>query len=524
MARRGQGRRRGTPAPSIPINPALVLIGDVRQAPVEIQEGGRVFKPDVVLWVRAQDGIVLGHLLSLPGQRSQLLVQALLEAALTPGNDTKPELPGRVILFDQKLADEVRVILSQFGVEVAVSAPIEEFDAIFADLFSYLEQENQEMPLELPDDVLRPLLAAADRLWRARPWEYVFDEPPFVIESSQVGVGPVYASVLGARAEVFGVSIFTTLDDFIRFVDMGENLLATPPGLEPDVPVDLNQVIQHPSFLLSFDPKESMRSDYRDHLARCGWSRRLSVVPTFAAVGGGREPHEVTAEDGQMLGVVVDALVTFCQRHRRLLATDTLPIEDSIDVRRDEQDLSVAVRIPPELDYVDEDEYEEEENGEGGADTAPAQTATVYRFKVSLSDDKDVWRRIDVRGDQTLVALHNAIQDAFDWDDDHMYSFFLSGKAWDRQSEFARPGVGGDMMEGHRSARVRLDRLGLRPRQRIMYIFDYGDEWRHDVRVEKMDLAPEAGRYPRIVEEHGTPPPQYPDWDDDEETDEDDTI
>ncbi|MDA8219487.1 MAG: hypothetical protein M0Z94_17940, partial [Dehalococcoidales bacterium] len=57
---------------------------------------------------------------------------------------------------------------------------------------------------------------------------------------------------------------------------------------------------------------------------------------------------------------------------------------------------------------------------------------------------------------------------------------YSSGKAWDRSTEYVRPETRGF---GERGANVRLDRLGLRPRKRFLYIFDFGDEWRHDVRV-----------------------------------------
>nr|MDA8219110.1 hypothetical protein [Dehalococcoidales bacterium] len=75
---------------------------------------------------------------------------------------------------------------------------------------------------------------------------------------------------------------------------------------------------------------------------------------------------------------------------------------------------------------------------------------------------------------------------------------------------------------GERGANVRLDRLGLRPRKRFLYIFDFGDEWRHDVRVEKAGLPSDGDAYPRIVEKHGEAPPQYPGMDEDDEDYEED--
>jgi hypothetical protein len=134
----------------------------------------------------------------------------------------------------------------------------------------------------------------------------------------------------------------------------------------------------------------------------------------------------------------------------------------------------------------------------------------VFLFKVQLQGMPDVWRTIEVRENQTLHHLHVAIQQAFHWDDDHLYSFFLSGKPWDRQTEYASPEA-----EGARSARARLDSLGLHSGQRFLYLFDYGDELLHDVKVLSINEHPGLGRYPRIVEEHGEAPPQYPALEDD---------
>jgi hypothetical protein len=63
-----------------------------------------------------------------------------------------------------------------------------------------------------------------------------------------------------------------------------------------------------------------------------------------------------------------------------------------------------------------------------------------------------------------------------------------------------------------------LDELNLKPKQEFLYLFDYGDDWRFKVRVHAIDenADPDA-KYPRLVESMGEAPPQYPDWDGDED-------
>jgi hypothetical protein len=60
----------------------------------------------------------------------------------------------------------------------------------------------------------------------------------------------------------------------------------------------------------------------------------------------------------------------------------------------------------------------------------------TYTFKVSLADDEDIWRKIELPASWTLEDLHYTIQDAFEFDGSHLYSFFMSGEAWDSSTEY----------------------------------------------------------------------------------------
>jgi hypothetical protein len=121
-----------------------------------------------------------------------------------------------------------------------------------------------------------------------------------------------------------------------------------------------------------------------------------------------------------------------------------------------------------------------------------------------------------------LQSLHYAIQDAVDFDADHLYSFFMSGQAWDEETEYASPHA-----QGRSAARVRIGDLNLRMKQRFLYLFDYGDE--HHFEVQLVGVNPDAPKekYPRVAERHGKNPPQYDmdweekEWDEDEDWEED---
>lgn len=143
-----------------------------------------------------------------------------------------------------------------------------------------------------------------------------------------------------------------------------------------------------------------------------------------------------------------------------------------------------------------------------------ADTATeskVYIFRATLVGVRGVSRKLAVRADGTLEDLHGLLQIAYDWDDDHLYAFWPSGKFWDCEpgAGFGRPGFCRD--SGDRSSRIRLDRLGLEAGQIVAYLFDFGDEWR--VRLKLIEIRETGGASATtILESRGAAPPQYG-WD-----------
>lgn len=149
----------------------------------------------------------------------------------------------------------------------------------------------------------------------------------------------------------------------------------------------------------------------------------------------------------------------------------------------------------------------------------------IYTFKVALAGRKSIWRRIAVRGNQTLDHLHEAIFTAFDRDDEHLYSFYFPrpgqrGRAALRDAvEYTHPnaleGPFGDDGPGN-AKKAKLDGLGLKVGQQFQYLFDFGDSWWHEITVEAIDGAGEAGKYPGVIEKHGASPAQYPDLDEEE--------
>jgi len=135
---------------------------------------------------------------------------------------------------------------------------------------------------------------------------------------------------------------------------------------------------------------------------------------------------------------------------------------------------------------------------------------------------RSVWREIEVAANQTLADLGEAIPLAFGFDDPHLWSFFLSGQPWDRDSEYALHSepdpLGGPRPHAARRIAIRDVPLpGADGKQEFLFLFDYGDEWHFGVKLVRLHPTVEpGGRYPRVVTQAGEAPPQYPDREDDD--------
>jgi Plasmid pRiA4b ORF-3-like protein len=135
---------------------------------------------------------------------------------------------------------------------------------------------------------------------------------------------------------------------------------------------------------------------------------------------------------------------------------------------------------------------------------SPGDAALV--FDAELLNVRGVRARLAVLERQPLTALHDAIQQAFGWYDDHLYSFWLDGSFFGSDEvEVTTPNTPD---AGIATADVPLAELDLHLGQRIGHVFDFGDDWRVRLTVRERGTA-EPGDHPRVLELRGTPPPQY---------------
>lgn len=130
----------------------------------------------------------------------------------------------------------------------------------------------------------------------------------------------------------------------------------------------------------------------------------------------------------------------------------------------------------------------------------------VYTFKVSLT--KDCWRKINVSHEHTLSQFHRAIQKAFDFDDDHLYAFYINGNRRTGQPIYCM-----DVQDERKTTEeTHIDDLGLYKGQKLYYLFDFGDMWEFEILLTNISKDTIIPPIPEIIEIKGESPDQYNSW------------
>jgi Plasmid pRiA4b ORF-3-like protein len=132
-------------------------------------------------------------------------------------------------------------------------------------------------------------------------------------------------------------------------------------------------------------------------------------------------------------------------------------------------------------------------------------------------------RTIQIRGDQTLEELHRAIFDAFDREEEHMYEFQIGGQGPmdPKARRYVLPVCNHDSDSEGRPAgdvkRTTIESLGLKADDAFGYWFDFGDDWWHQINAVAIDERAVRGKFPKVIKRIGKSPPQYVNWDKEEE-------
>ena len=134
----------------------------------------------------------------------------------------------------------------------------------------------------------------------------------------------------------------------------------------------------------------------------------------------------------------------------------------------------------------------------------------VYQFKITLKKIKPVvWRRIQVPEDYTFWDLHVAIQDSFGWLDYHLHEFEMMDPQREKITAIGIPDEEGpfdkEILPGWN---LKISDWFSRSNRSAHYTYDFGDNWEHIVKLEKVLSRKEGIKYPTCIDGKQACPPE----------------
>ncbi len=126
----------------------------------------------------------------------------------------------------------------------------------------------------------------------------------------------------------------------------------------------------------------------------------------------------------------------------------------------------------------------------------------IYTLTISFpydEDDEPWFKTIEVKDDITLEKLHLYIQEIVDFDNDHLYEFYVGKNP--RNRAYVIPN------------KTRLNEVYPLTGYKIYYHFDFGDSWLFEIKKSrKKKEENKQDKYPRIIKSSGVNPEQYPEY------------
>ncbi len=126
---------------------------------------------------------------------------------------------------------------------------------------------------------------------------------------------------------------------------------------------------------------------------------------------------------------------------------------------------------------------------------------TIFQMKVTLQGiEPPIWRRLLVPGGISLYKFHKIIQVVMGWQNYHLYNFTISDCSYGMPDPDYAP-------EFKDSRRVKLPKV-ITEKMEFVYVYDFGDNWEHEIQVEEFLPAEENRFYPVCLGGERACPPE----------------
>ena len=357
-------------------------VGGRSSAPIYITDG-EPYRPDLVLWLDAGAHTILSSRVAHPAESAAAVAGCLADALRKPSMGP-PRRPQRIRVAEPALIETLRPVV---GPDVVIeTAPTPEIDALARLLTEELPDGDEPPSYCEGGRVSAPhvagLFRAAAQLYRAAPWQTLWDSQVLRVEVPEFGLTDGCVSVIGALGESFGLLIYNSVEGHLAMRRACAPLLETG-----DAPQDLGTSI----LSLNFERRADIPAAMRREIKRHGWELAgPDAYPRVVFIEPDTVVRPLTERDVRLASAVAQALARFYEAHRdRLNGTPCEPVAEELLVGDGTDEVIVRVTAPhPALPW--DTQKSQEDEGEEDALTAEI-TRIVGGFLEAQPPQSDSW-------------------------------------------------------------------------------------------------------------------------------------
>ena len=130
----------------------------------------------------------------------------------------------------------------------------------------------------------------------------------------------------------------------------------------------------------------------------------------------------------------------------------------------------------------------------------------VYKFRIILDAEEDIFRDIAILSEATLEDLHNAIFNSFGFDGMEVASFYTCDDTWNQEDEIPMFDTGDVPGEQKTMSDYQLEDLLDKQNTKIIYVYDFINMWTFLVELAAIEDQTPGNIYPETIFSHGEMP------------------
>ncbi|GAO27816.1 plasmid pRiA4b ORF-3 family protein [Geofilum rubicundum] len=128
----------------------------------------------------------------------------------------------------------------------------------------------------------------------------------------------------------------------------------------------------------------------------------------------------------------------------------------------------------------------------------------IFQIQIALKGVKPkIWRRVLVPSDVLLSDLHEIIQISMGWSNAHLHQFVKNDIYYGVSS-----GDDWDDFEIEDYSKIKLSSFLKEEKDKFKYEYDFGDNWEHDIILEKILPIDDKTKYPVCLTGKMSCPPE----------------